>query len=218
MDGESLWPRLAGLSLVVEACEYDRLHPVLAYEFERITTHARLVGAGVDGLRTFRCSPVRYRDETRPSLPLEGDCTLAGFCDHVGTLELWPEPPEWDVALRKRSRIEPVGLGRARSSSAPTGLPDRVTQHQPLVPGARSTRRGRTAFSSPDNGSAFTSGPPVSSYRASTSLTAAAATATPTARRSSNPGSATSRNAASGATNSRPSTRRGDRRLHRPLA
>ena len=93
MDGESLWPRLAGLSLVVEACEYDRLHPVLAYEFERITTHARLVGAGVDGLRTFRCSPVRYRDETRPSLPLEGDCTLAGFCDHVGTLELWPEPP-----------------------------------------------------------------------------------------------------------------------------
>src|SRR6266536_1589893 len=50
MKGESLWPRLARLSLVIEACEYKRLHAVLAYEFERITTHVRLVGAGADGL------------------------------------------------------------------------------------------------------------------------------------------------------------------------
>src|SRR5438046_10237389 len=50
MKGESLWPRLAGLPLVIEACEYERLNAVLAYEFERITTHVRLVGAGVDGL------------------------------------------------------------------------------------------------------------------------------------------------------------------------
>jgi hypothetical protein len=50
MKGESLWPRLAGLPLVIEACEYERLHAVLAYEFERITTHVRLVGVGVDGL------------------------------------------------------------------------------------------------------------------------------------------------------------------------
>jgi hypothetical protein len=50
MNGESLWPRLAGLPLVIEACEYDRLHAVLAYEFERITTHVRLGGAGADGL------------------------------------------------------------------------------------------------------------------------------------------------------------------------
>src|SRR5438046_4863112 len=48
--GESLWPRLAGLPLVIAACEYERLHAVLAYEFERSTTHVRLVGAGVDEL------------------------------------------------------------------------------------------------------------------------------------------------------------------------
>jgi hypothetical protein len=29
---ESLWPRLAGQSLVVESCGYDRLHAVLAQE------------------------------------------------------------------------------------------------------------------------------------------------------------------------------------------
>jgi hypothetical protein len=50
MKGESLWPRLARLSLVIEACEYERLHAVLAHEFERVTTQVRLVGAGTDGL------------------------------------------------------------------------------------------------------------------------------------------------------------------------
>lgn len=54
---QSLWPRLAGLPLVIEACEYERLHAVLAHEFERITTYVRLVGAGVDGwARTSPCS------------------------------------------------------------------------------------------------------------------------------------------------------------------
>jgi hypothetical protein len=37
MNRESLWPRLARLPLVIEACEYERLHAVLAYEFERMT-------------------------------------------------------------------------------------------------------------------------------------------------------------------------------------
>src|ERR671915_2009134 len=103
---ESLWPRLAGLPLVVEACEYERLHAVLAHEFERFTTHVRLVGAGADGLgedvSVFREDGAALH-ETRPSLPLEGEWTLAGFCDHLATLELWPEPPEWDVALGFRN-------------------------------------------------------------------------------------------------------------------
>jgi hypothetical protein len=105
MKGESLWPRLAGLSLVIEACEYERLHATLAYEFERITTHVRLVGAGVDGLgediSVFREDGTALH-ESRPALPLEGEWTLAGFCEHLATLELWPEPPEWEGALRFR--------------------------------------------------------------------------------------------------------------------
>jgi L-alanine-DL-glutamate epimerase-like enolase superfamily enzyme len=106
MHGESLWPRVAELPLVVEACEYDRLHAVLAYEFDRITTHVRLVGAGADGLgedvSAFREDGTTLH-EVRPSLPLAGEWTLGGFCDHVATLELWPEPPEWDVALHFRN-------------------------------------------------------------------------------------------------------------------
>jgi L-alanine-DL-glutamate epimerase-like enolase superfamily enzyme len=106
MNGESLWPRLAELPLVVEACEFDRLFGVLAYEFERVTTHVRLVGAGADGLgedvSVFREDGTALH-ETRPALPLEGEWTLAGFCDHVRTLRLWPEPPEWEAALRFRA-------------------------------------------------------------------------------------------------------------------
>ena len=105
MTGESLWPRLAGLRLVIEACEYERLHAVLAYEFERTTTHVRLVGAGVDGLgedvSVFREDGTTLH-ETRPTLPLEGEWTLAGFCEHLAALELWAEPPEWEAALRFR--------------------------------------------------------------------------------------------------------------------
>jgi L-alanine-DL-glutamate epimerase-like enolase superfamily enzyme len=103
--GESLWPRLAGLSLVIEACEYERLHAVLTYEFERITTHVRLVGAGVDGLgedvSVLREDGTALH-EARPALPLAGEWTLAGFCEHLATLELWAEPPEWEGALRFR--------------------------------------------------------------------------------------------------------------------
>src|SRR5436190_15444338 len=106
MSGETLWPRLAELPVVIEACEYNRLHAVLANEFERITTHVRLAGEGIDGLgedvSVFREDGTTLH-ETRPRLPLEGEWTLAGFCDHLATVKLWPEPPEWDVALRFRN-------------------------------------------------------------------------------------------------------------------
>src|SRR5690242_16806142 len=92
-NGESLWPRLAGLPLVIEGFEYERLHAVLAYEFERITTHVRLVGAGVDGLGediSASREDGTTLHETRPPLPLEGEWTLAGFCEQLAALELWP--------------------------------------------------------------------------------------------------------------------------------
>ena len=104
-EAESLWPRLAELPLVVEGCDYERLHAVLAYEFDRFTTHVRLVGGGTEGLgediSAFREDGTTLH-ETRPTLPLAGEWTLAGFCEHVAALALWPEPPEWEGALRMR--------------------------------------------------------------------------------------------------------------------
>jgi hypothetical protein len=106
MTHESLWPRLAELPLVVEGCEYERLQAVLAHGFERITTQVRLTGAGADGLgedvSVFKEDGTTLH-ETRPELPLTGDWTLGEFCDHLATVELWPEPPEWEVAYRFRN-------------------------------------------------------------------------------------------------------------------
>ena len=106
LNGESSWSRLAGLALSVEACEYDRLHAMAADEFERVTTQVRLVGAGSDGLgediSVFREDGTTLH-ETRLSLPLAGEWTLASFCDHLATLPLWPEPPAWDGAWRYRN-------------------------------------------------------------------------------------------------------------------
>ena len=101
----ALWPRLAELPLVIEGCEYDRLHAPFTAEFERVTTHVRLVGAGTAGLGediSIHEENGTSLHETRPSLPLEGEWTLAGFCDRLATLKLWPEPPEWETAANFR--------------------------------------------------------------------------------------------------------------------
>jgi hypothetical protein len=102
---ESLWPRLAELPLVVEACEYDRLHAVLANEFNRVTTHVRLVGVGADGLGediSLMEEDGTSLHEARPALGLEGEWTLASFSDHLATLDLFVKPPEWEAAPRFR--------------------------------------------------------------------------------------------------------------------
>src|ERR687892_391481 len=103
---ESLWPRLAELPLVVESYEYDRLHAVLAHEFQRVTTLVRLVGAGADGLGedvSVHVEDGSSPHETQPALPLAGEWTLAGFCDHLATLDPWPKPPAWEAARRFRN-------------------------------------------------------------------------------------------------------------------
>ena len=101
--GESQWPKLADLPLVIEACQYERLHAAISDELTRVTTHVRLTGDGHDGLG----EDISVMDEeegtalhvTQPALSLEGEWTLAGFCDRLATLALWPQPPEWDAAL-----------------------------------------------------------------------------------------------------------------------
>src|ERR687892_575816 len=105
IQGESLWPRLADLPLVVESCEYDGLHAVLANEFNRVTTHVRLIGAGADGLGediSLMEEDGTSLHEARPALGLEGEWTLARLSDHLATLDLFVKPPEWEGAPRFR--------------------------------------------------------------------------------------------------------------------
>src|SRR3979411_2511819 len=102
---ESLWPRLAKLPLVVESCEYDRLHAVLAHEFQRVTTHVRLVGARAYGLGedvSIHVEDGTSLHEAQPTLPLAGEWTLAGFWQHLPTLPPWPKPPGGAGGARPR--------------------------------------------------------------------------------------------------------------------
>lgn len=106
MDAESLWPKLADLPLVVESYAYDRLNALFAHDFERVTTHVRLIGAGVDGLGedvSIHVEDGGSLHETQLELPLVGEWTLASFCDHLATLDHWPKPPEWEPARRWRN-------------------------------------------------------------------------------------------------------------------
>jgi L-alanine-DL-glutamate epimerase-like enolase superfamily enzyme len=107
-NGELLWPRLAVLPLVVESCEYERLHADTTHGSQRVTTHVRLAGAGAGAEGLGEDVSVHIEDggslhETQLELPLAGEWTLAGFCDHLATLDLWPKPPEWEPARRWRS-------------------------------------------------------------------------------------------------------------------
>jgi L-alanine-DL-glutamate epimerase-like enolase superfamily enzyme len=104
---ESLWPRLADLPLVVEGYELERLDAGSAYGFERQTIQVRLLGAGTDGLgedvSPFPGEPLAP-EELEPSLPLAGEWTLAGFCEHLASLDQWPvAPPKWEAARGYRN-------------------------------------------------------------------------------------------------------------------
>jgi hypothetical protein len=71
-----------------------------------VTTHVRLIGAGADGLGediSLMEEDGTSLHEARPALGLEGEWTLASFCDHLAALELVVKPPEWEGALRFRN-------------------------------------------------------------------------------------------------------------------
>jgi hypothetical protein len=106
IGGESLWSRLAGLPLAVRGMRVRA--PALRARL-RVRAHydagtacgrwRRRAGTGCPGVPRRRDRVARD-----PALAAaRGRVTLAGFCDHLGALELWPEPPEWDVALRFRT-------------------------------------------------------------------------------------------------------------------
>jgi L-alanine-DL-glutamate epimerase-like enolase superfamily enzyme len=101
----SRWPAVADLPLVVDGCTFERLHTVQAHGFQRVTTHVRLTGGGTDGLGedvSIHVEDGGSLHETSPDLPLRGEWTIASFSDHLQTVELWPQPPEWELARNFR--------------------------------------------------------------------------------------------------------------------
>ena len=100
------WNKLAGLPLTVDGYELETLSAELSNGMVRTTIQIRLLGGGQDGL-SEDISPMPDVPDAmataRADLPLAGEWTLESFCDHLATLDQWPEPPEWGAARLYRN-------------------------------------------------------------------------------------------------------------------
>ena len=102
---ESLWTRIADLPLAVEAHDVTALAaPAPA---ERVTLLVSLRGRGEEGQGEDVGGDMADEDgaflAAAPALELAGEWTIASFAEHLRGLELWPAPPEWDMARRWRT-------------------------------------------------------------------------------------------------------------------
>jgi hypothetical protein len=92
------WPALADLPLVVEELAYGRLEPGPGFGEAHPTRLVRLTGGGHEGLGE---DITLFLGEGPADLPLAGEWTLSSFCDHLETLEQWPDgDPEFGPFMR----------------------------------------------------------------------------------------------------------------------
>jgi len=101
----ALWSRLAGLPLEIETYALERLERDVSSAFTRVSTVLRLGGDGHEGLGedvTYDTVDHDVLQAASAVLPLAGTWTLESFCDHLATLDLWPEPPQRPVSPRYR--------------------------------------------------------------------------------------------------------------------
>jgi L-alanine-DL-glutamate epimerase-like enolase superfamily enzyme len=96
---------LADIPLRIDDYALEGLERAVSSEFTRLSTVIRLRGAGEEGVG----EDVSYAPEAHqslqaagPVLPLAGDWTIASFCDHLATLDLWPEPPGSEAFVHYR--------------------------------------------------------------------------------------------------------------------
>jgi L-alanine-DL-glutamate epimerase-like enolase superfamily enzyme len=100
-----LWEKVADLPLEIEDYALERLQRDVSSAFTRVSTVLRFRGDGHEGLG----EDVSYEAEDQDALqaagatqPLAGTWTLESFCDHLATLDLWPEPARHDASVLYR--------------------------------------------------------------------------------------------------------------------
>ncbi len=97
--------KLADLALTIDSYELERLERAVSSEFLRVSTVIHLHGAGEEGIGedvTYDAVDQDNLQAAGPVQPLAGTWTLAGFCDHLEALNLWPQPAERDASVLYR--------------------------------------------------------------------------------------------------------------------
>jgi L-alanine-DL-glutamate epimerase-like enolase superfamily enzyme len=101
----SLPEALAQLPLRIDGYELERLQRDVSSAFTRVSTHIRLHGDGEEGVGedvTYDAEDQDALQEAGPVQPLAGEWTLESFCDHVATLDLWPQPAQREASVLYR--------------------------------------------------------------------------------------------------------------------
>jgi hypothetical protein len=102
----STWDQLAGLPVEIDGYELEGLVQSVSSDFERKSTLIRLRGGGQEGVGedvTYDAEDHEILQAAGPTLPLAGSFTLAGFCEHLAGVELFPEPAQREVSQRYRT-------------------------------------------------------------------------------------------------------------------
>jgi L-alanine-DL-glutamate epimerase-like enolase superfamily enzyme len=101
----STWGLVAGLPLTVEGYSLRALQESVSSDFERKSTVIALGGADHEGTGedvTYDAVDQEILQAAGPVLPLAGSFTIGSFCDLIGELDLFPEPPQREVSARYR--------------------------------------------------------------------------------------------------------------------
>ncbi len=121
-----LWTAVKDLPIVIESYSFEALVPNGPVDLEDYsTTELRLRGRGEEGAGE-QVGMVGAQKELRESrYPLVGEwATLADFVAHLDTIDMWPEPPEYELMRNwRRWTFESAALDLALRQAG-TSLPD----------------------------------------------------------------------------------------------
>jgi len=101
----STWETLAELPLSIDRYELKGLQESVSSDFERKSTIIALSGDGHEGTGedvTYDAVDQEILQAAGPVQPLTGKFTIASFCELIGELELFPEPPQREVSANYR--------------------------------------------------------------------------------------------------------------------
>jgi hypothetical protein len=130
----STWDRVADLELTIEDYSLEGLEEAVSSDFLRKSTLIKLRGAGREGIGedvTYDAVDHELAQAAGPTLPLQGQSTIAGFCEHLASLEMFPEPPQREVSARYRAwAYESAALDLALAQAGETlhSVLDRVVE------------------------------------------------------------------------------------------
>jgi L-alanine-DL-glutamate epimerase-like enolase superfamily enzyme len=121
-----LWTAVKDLPIAIESSSFEALVPSGPMGLEGFTTtQLRLRGRGEEGIGEQVGMPEAQEALRASDFPLTGEWeTLAGFLAHLDTIDMWPEPPEYELERNwRRWTFESAALDLALRQSA-TSLPE----------------------------------------------------------------------------------------------